>query len=33
MNGAHIHLTINDVPMLAMFTTAGLLTIALIAKS
>lgn len=33
MNGAHIHLTINDVPILSVFTAAVLLTVALLASS
>jgi uncharacterized membrane protein len=33
MNGAHIHLTINDVPILSMFTAVVSFTIALLAKS
>lgn len=33
MNGAHVHLTVNDVPILAAFTAAVLLTVALLARS
>ena len=33
MNGAHIHLTVNDVPIIAAFTAGVLLTIALVVRS
>lgn len=33
MNGAHVHLTVNDVPVLAAFTAGALMTIALRVRS
>ena len=33
MNGAHLHLTVNDVPIIAAFTAGALLTIALVVRS